>query len=324
MREILFLEPVFKSMLWGGERLHTEYGYDLPDAHTGECWAISAHKSGDCRIKSGSLKGKSLSSLWENHRELFGGMPGDTFPLLVKIIDAKEDLSIQVHPDDTYAGEQEQGALGKTECWYILDCPEDGTLVIGHNARNREELERMITENRWEELIRRRPIQRGDFFQIEPGTVHAIKAGTMLLETQQSSDITYRLYDYGRLEHGKPRQLHIARSIEVIRCPHEDTPISGKVTDYGDCRVEELIRSRYYTINKLSLKGRHEFLQDQRFRNVSVVDGKGLIDGIPVKKGDHFILPADYGTYLLEGELELIESYVPQESNETALREAFA
>lgn len=310
MGEIIFLEPVFKSMIWGGDRMHKEFGYSIPDDHTGECWAISAHPKGDCRIISGAYRGRHLSWLWENHRELFGNIRGEEFPLLIKIIDAKADLSIQVHPDDAYARKHEEGALGKTECWYILDCPEDGTLVLGHNARDQRELRQMILENRWEELIRLKPIRKGDFLQIEPGTVHAIKAGTMLLETQQSSDITYRLYDYDRLDHGKPRQLHIEQSIDVIRCPHRDTPVSGRIIDYGDCRVEEQISCSYYTVSKLVLKGRQELMQDKSFKNISVICGDGAIDGTTIRKGDHFILPSGYGVYHLEGDLELIESYV--------------
>ena len=114
----------------------------------------------------------------------------DRFPLLVKIIDAKDDLSIQVHPDDAYAKAHENGSLGKTECWFILDCKENATLVVGHNAKTKEELEQMIHEGRWKEFIREIPIKPGDFIQIDPGTVHAIKGGTLLLETQQSSDIS--------------------------------------------------------------------------------------------------------------------------------------
>lgn len=311
MREILFLEPVFKSMIWGGNRLHTEFGYELPDDHTGECWAVSAHPNGDCRIKSGSYRGKSLSWLWKNHRELFGDLSGDTFPLLVKIIDAKEDLSIQVHPDDAYAEEKENGALGKTECWYILDCPENGNLVLGHSAGTKEQLKELIAEGRWNELIRLKPIRKGDFIQIEPGTIHAIKAGTMLLETQQNSDITYRLYDYDRLDHGKPRPLHIADSVEVIRCPYEDVDVSWnkKQTEYESCLVEELIRCSYYTVFKLTLNGSQVFTQNNAFMNISIISGSGTIDGTPVRKGDHCILPYGYGEYRLEGNMELIESY---------------
>lgn len=310
MREILFMEPVFKSMIWGGDRLKTQFGYPIPDDHTGECWAISAHPNGDCRVMNGTYHGKHLSWLWENHRELFGGAGGKVFPLLVKIIDAKKDLSIQVHPDDTYAMDKEQGALGKTECWYILDCPEDGQIVIGHNAKDKDELEQMITENRWQELIRLQPVKKGDFFQIEPGTVHAIKGGTMLIETQQSSDITYRLYDYGRLDNGKPRPLHIKQSIEVIRCPHEDVPVRGRVWAEGSCEMEELIKCRYYTVIRLKLAGEKDFLQEKAFMNVSVINGSGEFDSTNIKKGDHFILTAGYGTFRLRGNMEFIISYL--------------
>ena len=141
MRELLFMEPVFKEAIWGGTRLKDVFGYDIPSSRTGECWAISAHKNGDCRIAGGTWKGQSLSSLWESHPEWFGAAAGchKEFPLLVKIIDARNDLSIQVHPDNAYAGEHENGSLGKTECWYILDCDPDATIVIGHHAGNKDE-----------------------------------------------------------------------------------------------------------------------------------------------------------------------------------------
>jgi mannose-6-phosphate isomerase class I len=310
MKEIIFLEPVFKSMIWGGNKLETEFGYTIPSDHTGEGWAISAHKNGDCVIKNGSNKGKTLSWLWNNHRELFGGAAGEVFPLLIKIIDAKADLSIQVHPDDTYANLKENGALGKTECWYILDCDEDGKIVIGHNAKDKEELKDMIHNNRWQDLIRVCPIKKGDFFQIEPGTVHAIKTGTMILETQQNSDITYRLYDYDRLENGKPRELHIEKSIDVISCPHEDKEVRGKTTKSEDYDMEELIRCSFYTVVKINLHGKQDFMQDHKFLNVSVINGSGTVDGTKVQKGDHFIIPSGYGTYSLKGDMELIVSHI--------------
>ena len=310
MNDRIILEPVFKSMIWGGDKLKKEFGYSIPGDTTGECWAISAHKNGDCIIKNGSYAGKTLSWLWDHHRELFGDAPGPVYPLLVKIIDAKADLSIQVHPDDAYAKEKENGALGKTECWYILDCDEDGEIVIGHNAKNQEELRKMIGENRFMDLIRILPIKKGDFFQIEPGTVHAIKKGTMLLETQQNSDITYRLYDYDRLEHGKPRELHIDKSIDVIRCPHTDSTTGRRQESNQDYDFEELIACSYYTVQRIKIHGEHEFRQEHKFLNVSVIDGSGFIDAQPIKKGDHFILPFGYGSYVLKGNMELIVSHI--------------
>jgi mannose-6-phosphate isomerase class I len=310
MKNIIFLAPVFKTMIWGGNKLATEFSYSIPSDNTGECWAISAHKNGDCEIKNGEYSGKTLSWLWDNHRELFGDAAGEVFPLLIKIIDAKTDLSIQVHPDDAYAKGHENGALGKTECWYILDCDDDGEIVIGHNAENKEQLAEMIHGNCWKELIRLCPIKKGDFFQIEPGTVHAIKKGTMILETQQNSDITYRLYDYGRLDNGKPRELHIDKSIDVINCPYKDQAVRGRRISNQDCDIEELISCEFYSVNRICMHGEQEFEQEHPFLNVSVISGSGQIDGMKLNKGDHFILPYGYGSYQLQGEMELIVSYI--------------
>lgn len=142
-KEIIFLNPVFTHNIWGGTKLRDEYGYDIEGDDIGECWGIAAHENGNCTIKEGMYKGETLAGLWSEHRELFGNIYGDRFPLLVKIIDAKADLSIQVHPDDAYAASHENGSLGKMECWYILDCKEDTSLVVGHNARTHEEREAM-------------------------------------------------------------------------------------------------------------------------------------------------------------------------------------
>lgn len=308
MSELLFMEPVFKEAIWGGERLHTEYGYTIPSDHTGECWAISAHPNGDCTIKNGTYAGKKLSQVFGEHRELFGGIAGDKFPLLVKIIDAKEDLSIQVHPDDSYASEHENGALGKTECWLILDCKEDGKIVVGHHAKDKSQLEQMIDEERWNELINVQPIKKEDFFQITPGTVHAIKDGTLVLETQQSSDITYRLYDYDRLQNGKKRDLHIKQSIDVINCPYIDEIAATRVFEQPTYTRKELVTCDFYTVDKVDIFGKSLFHLDKPFKLVSVIAGSGSIDEHSIKKGDHFIIPSDYTSYILDGDMQLIVS----------------
>ncbi len=309
MKEILFLEPVFKEMIWGGRRLADDFGYEIPGEHTGECWAVSAHKNGDCCIKNGSFAGKTLSNLWGEHRELFGDMAGDVFPLLIKIIDAKADLSIQVHPDAAYAKVHENGSLGKTECCYILDCDPDAKIVIGHHAKSREELKEMIAQKRWNELIRVLPIKKGDFFQIEPGTVHAIKGGTLILEIQQNSNITYRLYDYDRLSNGKPRELHIDKSIDVIRCPHTDVDTHRSKCETFGGSIEKLVSCTYYDVEKLNISGSVKLELREPFRIFSVLEGSGSIDGISLKKGEHFIVPAGYGEYCLEGNMMLISSF---------------
>ncbi len=309
MQELLFMEPVFKQMIWGGSRLGTEWGYPVPGNDTGECWAISAHPNGDCRIRNGQYKGQTLSSLFCDHRELFGGIAGDRFPLLIKIIDANQDLSLQVHPDDGYAFLNENGSLGKTECWYILDAPENASLVIGHHAKTREELEDMIRNGRWDDFIRRIPVKKGDFIQVDPGTVHAITSGILLMETQQNSDITYRIYDYGRLQNGKPRELHVEKSLDVIRVPAAAPEDS--VLHAGDLpvnQVNELISCRYYRVFRITSAGSCSFPLIPPFLCISVIGGSGKINGCSVKKGDHFIVPSGTGSVEIEGDTELIAS----------------
>ncbi len=224
--EPLFFEPVLQERIWGGEKL-SSFGYELSSDHTGECWAFSAHPNGPSIVKNGTYQGLSLADLWKEHRELFGNLEGETFPLLTKILDANDDLSVQVHPDDHYAKEHENGELGKTECWYIIDCEEDAELIFGHNAKSKEELDKMIDEGKWEDLLRVVKIKKGDFFYVPSGTVHALCKGTLVLETQQNSDTTYRLYDYHRKDAaGKERELHLGKSKDVIQVPFIPEPLS--------------------------------------------------------------------------------------------------
>ena len=308
---ILFLEPVLKENVWGGRRLVTEFPYHAEGGHIGECWAISAHPHGDGVVKEGEYAGTTLSGLYREHRELFGNLEAEEFPLLVKIIDAETDLSIQVHPDDAYAREHEGVPYGKTECWYVMDCPEDAALVIGHHARTRQELADLIAQDRYEELIRQVPVRKGDFLQIEPGTVHAIKGGFLILETQQSSDITYRVYDYGRLVDGKPRQLHVQQSIDVINVPDEaDTKALRHTDGLPENRLNLLEECSHYKVWKLDLKGSFAFEQKYPLLILSVLEGSGTVDGRKVGKGDHMLFTCGHGGVTLEGELEAILSTV--------------
>ena len=305
--QILKMQPIFQEKLWGGNRLSTVFGYDIPSDHTGECWAISGHPGGDCAIVG---MDKTVGQLWKENPELFGNLPGEVFPLLIKIIDARDDLSIQVHPDDAYAGVNENGSLGKTECWYVLDCDEGATIIIGHNASSKEEMAQMVEENRWNELLRQVPIHKGDFFQIDPGCLHAIKGGTLILETQQSSDVTYRFYDYGRLENGKPRQLHIAKSLDVTKAPFVPSAAEQNTFTQGDATVYHLVTCQYYSVYRVELKGKAAWNFDAPFVNVSILSGEGKMNGMEVKKGDHLLLTASFGELNVEGDLEFIYSHI--------------
>ena len=309
MESIITLEPVFKEKIWGGRKLETEFGYHIPDGPVGECWAISAHPNGDCVITSGEYAGHTLSWLWAEHRELFGGAEGDRFPLLVKIIDAKDDLSIQVHPDDAYAAEHENGSLGKRECWYVLSAEEPGSIIVGQRAHSREEFAQMVEEGRWSDLLNELPIKAGDFFQIDPGTVHAIKGGTVILESQQSSDVTYRVYDYDRKQDdGTLRPLHMQQALDVIDFD-QVPPASGSV-ELGDEAVSELVSNSCYTVDLVRVAGEVAVPCECPFTCVSVVEGEGTLNGMPVKKGSHLLALSACEALELDGTMTLVISHL--------------
>lgn len=310
MSELLFMEPCFKTMIWGGHKMREKYGYPIPSEETGEAWVISGHQNGKSTVKGGTYDGWNLDDLWKQHGELFGHPAETSFPLLVKVIDANNDLSIQVHPDDTYAAVHENGSKGKTECWYVLDCEEGADIIVGHHARTREELVQMIDEGKWDQLLNCFPIHKGDFFYIPSGTVHAIRKGTLILEVQQSSDVTYRLYDYGRLQNGKPRELHLDKSKDVITCPYSGVSTTGAWDDRKDYRVRQLVKSQYFTVEQWKVGTALDLEQKYDFLLVDVTEGSGMADGIPVKAGDHFIVPYQYGTMHVEGNLEIITSHL--------------
>lgn len=316
--DFIFLKPLFHNKIWGGRRLAEEYGYDIPEGAVGECWAISAHPNGDCEVASGAFEGNTLSELWTTHRELFGNAGGDRFPLLIKILDAKDDLSVQVHPDDEYAAEHENGSLGKSECWYILDAKENGDIVVGQNASSKEEFAAMVEQGKWSELLNYVPIKAGDFFRIDPGTVHAIRTGTLILETQQSSDITYRVYDYDRLgDDGKPRDLHLAQSLEVIDYAQK-APTSGEITAPEIDGKTELMSCKYFSVEKYEIHEAKTIAQPWPFMCISVIEGEGTVcaDGgngeeHRICKGSHFIAPASSGSLRFTGTMTLITSHLP-------------
>ena len=309
--DLIFTNPVFHEKIWGGRRLETEFGYKIPDGSIGECWAISAHPAGDCTVAGGAYDGRYLSDLWESERGLFAGASGDRFPLLIKILDARENLSVQVHPDDAYAAAHENGSLGKRECWYVLSAEPGTKIVVGQRAHDRAEFARMVEEGRWSELLYEVPIKAGDFFRIEPGTIHAIEGGTLILETQQSSDVTYRVYDYDRVQaDGTKRPLHIQQSLD---CVDFDLPLvaSGEITTPVIGGIQHLEDCDRYMVDLVTVDGEKTFSAIPTFRCVSVIEGEGTVGGRKVAKGTHFIIPAAYGDACCEGKMRLVVSRVP-------------
>ncbi len=307
MGHILKMKPVFKEMIWGGSQLKDEYGYDIPSDHTGECWAISAHKNGDCIIEDGEYAGKSLSWLFNNHRELFGNIEGDEFPLLVKIIDAKNDLSVQVHPNDEYAKEHEN-SLGKTECWYVLKADEGTKMVMGHHAKTKEEFIKAIENDDYDHLLNSFTINKGDFFYIPSGTLHAICSGSLIYEAQQSSDITYRVYDYHRKDKdGNERELHVQQSIDVTNVPANISQNSLFVNthlDYGS--KTRYVDSEFFKLDCYRLTGENKIINDSPFQMVSIIEGEGLLDDQEVKKGDHFVICSDQKETIFNGHMTVM------------------
>lgn len=315
-RELIVLKPIFHNKIWGGRRLEEAYGYELPEGPVGECWAISAHPNGDCEIVGGAFDGWHLSELWARHRELFGGLEGDVFPLLVKIIDALDDLSIQVHPDDAYAAEHENGSLGKRECWYVLDAHEGAHIVVGQKTKNAEEFRRLADEGAWHAIANELKVAPGDFFQVEPGTLHAILGATMVLETQQSSDVTYRVFDYNRIQSdGTKRRLHMRQALDVIDFERE-APESGAITAPEVDGVTNLVSCSSYTVERIRVHADAPvtYAQAWPFLNVSVVRGHGSVTvsgkryDLPL--GTHLIAPSGSGDLAFEGDMELIVSHV--------------
>lgn len=298
MERYLKLQPVEKTPIWGRE-----------------LWVIAAHEHGDSVIQNGAWKGKTLRWLWQNRREYFGGMEGERFPLLVKEITAEADLSIQVHPDNNYARVHENGASGKSECWYILEAREGASLILGHNARSRAEAERWIREDRWQDFLREVPVRAGDFFQIDAGCLHSIKGGIRLLEIQQNSDITYRMYDYNRPgKDGKPRPLHVEKSLDVLTFPAACHAPEPDPQPEGCAR--RLIRTPYYQVEKLTLENQAYALPAGRpFLCLHVLDGalrlepaggseEALEEGAAepwLTKGAHLLIPGHGERLFLRG-----------------------
>lgn len=311
--EPLFLEGSFQEKIWGGTKLETEFGYEIPSNKTGELWAISAHPNGPAKVMNGTYQGMTIKELWDEHRDLFGNEKGYVFPLLTKIIDAEDDLSVQVHPDDTY-GLANEGELGKTECWYVLAADPGAKIIYGHHAQTEAELRQQIENGEWDKLLRYVEVKAGDFFYLPSGTIHALGSGIMILETQQSSDTTYRLYDYDRKDDtGNLRDLHIEESIDVSTVPHEDYQGLAEKKSVTNELIEKLVSTDFFTVYKWNIEGQVDFEKESPYTLASVIKGEGqlIVDesNYLIKKGDHFILPNGIKKWKLDGDMELIASH---------------
>ncbi len=302
----LKLNPLFKQRLWGGNRLARVLGLTVPPGPpTGELWAVSDHPAGQSLIANGPFCGKTLGEITELYpQELLGreNCPG-RFPLLLKILDAGARLSVQVHPDDCYASQYEQDN-GKTEMWYILQAGPRAEIVYGlRSGVTAGHLLRSLRAGTVEQLLNRVKVKAGDVFFIPAGLVHALGEDILAAEVQQNSDITYRLYDYGRVdENGLPRELHIAKALAVVNCRLHPGPYTLGKPFRCDKFAVDLLRVDNCTVCHKLIHGLEICL---------VLQGSGQVLTRPkleLRAGDALVLPACLKTIILKGQMQLLRT----------------
>lgn len=308
----LILDAPVKDYIWGGTRLF-DYGVKTDLKVTAEAWVMSAHKDGESVVANGELCGKTFTEALACFENAVGTNSADgSFPILIKLIDAASDLSVQVHPDDEYALANEN-SLGKTEMWYIVDAAEGASLVYGFkNDVTKDEFRKAIDENTLTDILRFVPVKKGDAFFIEAGTVHAIGKGLLIAEIQQSSNVTYRVYDYGRVgADGKPRALHIDKAVEVSTLTKgEDAKVEApKKIEGGE--VKSLASCKYFKVEELCLDGKAELLADKTsFVATLITEGEATLkcgdESYGLKKGASVFFPADLGRFTLEGKATVV------------------
>jgi mannose-6-phosphate isomerase len=307
------LKPACKDYLWGGHKLVDNYNVEYEGDVCAEAWSLSCHKDGLATITNGIHKGKTLLEAIEAEgKEILGSdcLSFKEFPILIKLIDAKKSLSIQVHPDDVYALKNEN-QYGKTEMWYILEAEEGAFLYQGFEKEiSKEEFEERIKNNTLTDVLHKEYVKPGDVIFIAPGTLHAIGEGILIAEIQQSSNVTYRIYDYGRVgADGKPRQLHIKQSIDVTKLEKPQKYVSPD---------EHLVSCKYFCVDDITVNDSDSYetvADDKSFVSLLVVDGEGLVQAgdekESVKKGDSLFITAGTGDIRITGTLKVIKTIIP-------------
>lgn len=311
--------PSGKNYFWGGTRLRDEYGKTMDMTPLAETWECSIHPDGPSFVENGKFKGMSLAEVLEQHLEYLGTKTKNgKLPILVKLIDARKDLSVQVHPDDEYAQKYE-GQNGKTEMWYVIDAEEGASLVYGFKHEMTPDILREALEKgRLDKHLQKVEVCKGDTYFVPAGTVHGIGKGILVAEIQENSNITYRIYDYNRIDqNGKERELHIDRAIQVMNM--RITPDIGRqprmVKYYPGCSREMLCRCKYFEIEHIQVTKEMSFsVMDDSFQVLVCLSGDGKIQKkienqkpVPFKKGDTLFLPAGLGRCLVAGKNEILK-----------------
>lgn len=299
MNYILGLQPAYKDYIWGGDRLKSEYEKKSDLNPIAESWELSCNKNGHSIVKNGEYKDLSLCDAIEKMGSDCLGTNGKAFsffPVLIKLIDAKQSLSIQVHPNDEYALKNEN-SYGKTEMWYVVDADEDAFLYYGFNKDiDKSEFVKRVENNTLTEVLNKAPVKKGDVFFINAGMVHAINEGILIAEIQQNADTTYRIYDYGRVgQDGKQRPLHLDKAVDVIDFSKSALPMNMT----ADTNEKELLsKCEYFTVYKLNITGSaKEKSTAESFHSILILEGEGKILSdntvLSFKKGDCFFIPAE-------------------------------
>ena len=322
MNEPLLLRPSGKDYLWGGQRLNDEFEKGLDMFPLAETWECSTHPDGQSFVVGGKYDGMSLAEVLKEKTEYLGSRHKGMYelPILIKFIDAKKDLSVQVHPTDEYAKEYENGQLGKTEMWYVLDAGKDAKLVYGFSHDCNEKIIRTaIEDGTFMNHLQQVPIKKDDLFFIEAGTVHAIGAGALVAEIQENSNLTYRLYDYNRVDkNGKERELHINKALAVSNMKSSAEPKQPlRVLKYERGVASELLcRCKYFEVYRMIVNTERrqqvKYKADEmNFRVLLCVNGCGTISfadkSINIYKGDCVFFPADSVEVNIHGEMQFLD-----------------
>lgn len=322
MNKPFLLRPSGKDYIWGGKRLNDEFEKNIPMYPLAETWECSTHPAGPSWVVGGAFDGMELTQVLHQHPEYLGTHPESKgeLPILIKFIDADKDLSVQVHPDDDYAAVHENGERGKTELWYVLDAAKDAKLVYGFlHDTNAREIRNAIADGTVCRHLQQVTIHRDDVFFLKPGTVHAIGAGALIAEIQQNSNLTYRLYDYDRVDrNGEKRPLHIDKAMEVADFRSAAEPRQPmRVLKYRRGMASELLgRCKYFEVYRMIVNTERRQQVTYRadalsFRALLCVDGCGIIrfegEALDFYKGDCIFVPADSVELRLHGQAQFLD-----------------
>ena len=304
--ELIFLKPIPKRAVWGKNKLGKYFGYkDFPE-DTGQCWCASCRDEDSNIILNGKYESYTLNRLWKEKPDIFGNPSGE-FPWIVGLVAPSENLSIQVHPDDSYTKKNNLKDGGKNEGWYFIDVYGEKSIVFGHNALTQAEFENKIEKAEWDNLLLYKEIRKGDFVYIPAKTIHALCKDTMVYEIQQNSNLTYRLYDYERKDaNGNERDLHMQEALDNLDIPFYDKQPEEKKLCEGDNEIRQIVSNNSFELTTFRINKSVEFIFNKEFAILSILEGEGVINGQDVKLGDHIIVPNKTEKLIISGKLFLI------------------